>query len=79
MSTLQATIELLENLDEDSLLKVYDFASDLSDSDYDRDVFKPMSEEELLAALDESRNQYMNGECLTAERAVEMLRGNYSL
>ena len=70
MSTLEATMSMLEAMPEDARLKVFEFTQQLFSAPRPASPFAPLSEEKLLADLDEARRQIENGQGQNIQEAL---------
>lgn len=70
MSTLDATVSMLEAMPEEARIKVMEFTQKLFTSKKPANPFVPVSQEQLLCDLAESRQQISNGEGLDMENAL---------
>ncbi|MCD8115732.1 MAG: hypothetical protein LUE21_01195 [Oscillospiraceae bacterium] len=66
MSTIESTVSMMELMPEDSQIKVMEFARSLLIAS-PPDPFVPLSAEQILADLAESRDQASRGEYISAE------------
>jgi len=64
MSTLDATVSMLEAMPEDARIKVLEFTQQLFTSRKPANPFVPISQEQVLSDLAESRRQIADGEGL---------------
>lgn len=62
MSTLDATVSMLEAMPEDARLKVFKFTQQLFTSEKPANPFVPVGTKHILSDLAESREQIANGE-----------------
>lgn len=79
MSTLEATVSMLEVLPEADLIRIQNFARNLllsQDSSY---PFQPLTKAQIIAQLDESRSQYEAGNYQEAVQFSEDLVAKYGL
>ena len=77
MSTLEATITMLEHLPESDLQAIHDITYSIYTKI--QSPFKPLTKEQVLNDLAESRKQVENGEYKDLTEAVDELRGKYGL
>ena len=73
MSTLDATVSMLEAMPEDARIKVMKFTQELFTSRKPANPFVPVSERQVLSDLAESRQQIANGQGLTMEDALDKI------
>ena len=78
MSTLDATVSLLETLSEEQLLCIQELAKRLAKKSKNN-PYAPMSEAELLAELAEAREDEREGRIKDADQAIRDLREKYGL
>lgn len=69
MSTLKATVSMLEAMPEDARIKVREITQQLFTSRKPANPFVPVSQEQVLSGLAESRRQIAAGQGLNMERA----------
>lgn len=73
MSTLEATMSMLETMPEEARIKVFIYTQNLFTSNKPANPFIPLTEERVLSDLSISRKQAENGEGLNMREAlVEM-------
>lgn len=73
MSTLDATISMLEAMPEDARIKVMEFTRKLFTSRKPANPFVPVSQEQSLSDLAESRQQISDGKGLDMEDALKRM------
>jgi len=73
MSTLDATVSMLEAMPEDARVRVLEFTQKLFTSKKPANPFIPVGQEQLFADLAESRQQIAIGEGLDMEDALNDL------
>ena len=73
MSTLDATISMLETMPEDARIKVMEFTQKLFTSRKPANPFIPVNQEQLLSDLAESRQQISDGKSLDMEDALKRM------
>lgn len=73
MSTLDATISMLESMPEDARIQVMEFTQKLFTSGKPANPFVPVSQEQILSDLAESRRQISDGEGLDMENALNRM------
>ncbi len=73
MSTLDATISMLEVMPEEARRKVFEFTQQLFASKKAANPFAPVNAEQILSDLVESRQQITDGEGLDMEDALNKL------
>ncbi len=61
MSTLDATVSMLETMPEDARILVYNFTQSLFTSKKPENPFKPLTTDMILSDLEESRKQIDEG------------------
>lgn len=70
MSTLDATVSMLEAMPEDARLKVLEFTQQLFTSRKPANPFIPISQEQVMSDLAESRQQIASEQGLNMEDAL---------
>lgn len=70
MSTLDATVSMLEAMPEDARLKVFKFTQQLFTSEKPANPFIPVGTKQILSDLAESREQIANGEGMDMRDAL---------
>lgn len=73
MSTLEATVSMLEAMPEDARIKVLEFTQQLFTSRKPANPFVPVSQEQVLSDLAESRQQIAAGQGLNMEEALNIM------
>lgn len=73
MSTLDATVSMLEAMPEDARIKVMEFTQKLFTSRKPANPFVPVSQEQILSDLAESRQQISNGKGLDMEDSLKRM------
>ena len=73
MSTLDATVSMLEAMPEDARIKVMEFTQKLFTSRKPANQFVPVSQEQILSDLAESRQQISAGQGLNMEDALKRM------
>ncbi len=73
MSTLDATISMLEAMPEDARIKVMEFTQQLFTSRKPANPFVPANQEQILSDLDESRRQIADGKGVNMENALNTI------
>ena len=73
MSTLDATVSMLEAMPEDERIKVMEFTQKLFTSRKPANPFVPVSQEQILSDLAESRQQISAGQGLNMEDALKRM------
>ena len=71
MSTLDATVSMLEAMPEDARIKVMEFTQKLFTSIRPANPFVPIGQEQILSDLAESRQQISDGKGLDMEDALK--------
>lgn len=74
MSTLEATVSMLEAMPEEARFKVYQYARSVFSSDRPANPFTPVSKESVLADLSASSEEFENGEGMNARNVVQEMR-----
>ena len=77
MSTLAATIAMLERLPETDLQAIHDITYSIYTKI--QSPFKPLTKNQILDDLAESRKQIEQGECKDLTTAIDEIRGKYGL
>ena len=70
MSTLEATMSMLESMPEEARVKVFIYTQNLFTSNKPANPFVPLTEEKVLSDLSVSRKQAENGEVLNMRKAL---------
>lgn len=73
MSTLDATVSMLEAMPEDARIKVFEYTQKLFTSRKPENPFVPINTEHLFSDLSESRQQIADGKGLDMETALNEL------
>lgn len=73
MSALEATVSMLESMPEDARIKVMEFTQKLFTSRKPANPFVPVSEEQILSDLAESRRQISDGKGLNMEEGLNRI------
>lgn len=73
MSTLEATVSMLESMPEDARIKVMEFTQKLFTSRKPANPFVPINQKQILSDLAESRRQISSGEGLDMEDALSRM------
>ena len=73
MSTLDATISMLEAMPEDARIQVMEFTQQLFTSRKAAHPFTPLNQEQIFSDLDESRRQISDGKGLDMEDALKRM------
>ena len=71
MSTLEATVSMLESMPEEAQEKVYEFTHYLFAASKSNSPFSPLTMEDILTDLQISRNQIENGEAVNMKSALK--------
>lgn len=79
MSTLEATVLMLQSLPESELLTIYDLTRRLYIKQNKDIEFKVMTEAEMIDKLDTSRKHAEEGMVMDADVAISKLRAKYGL
>ena len=70
MSTLEATVSMLEVMPDDDKTKVYEYTQSLFEASKSSNPFVPKTKEDILTDLEESREQISRGEGLDAKEGL---------
>ena len=73
MSALEATVSMLESMPEDARIKVMEFTQKLFTSRKPANPFVPVSEEQILSDLAESRRQISDGKGINMEEGLNRI------
>ncbi len=73
MSTLDATVSMLETMPEDARIKVFEFTQHLFTSEKPANPFTPVSTKQILSDLAESRQQIADGNGIDMEDALNAI------
>ena len=73
MSTLDATVSMLEAMPEDARIKVFQFTQQLFTSEKPASPFLPVTTEQILSDLAESRQQIADGRGLDMKDALNKI------
>lgn len=73
MSTLEATVSLLEAMPEDARIKVFEYTQMLFTSGKPANPFVPVDGRQILSDLAESRQQIAEGQGMDMEEALKVL------
>lgn len=73
MSTLEATVSMLEAMPEDARIKVMEFTQRLFTSEKPANPFVPVSQEQIFSDLAESRQQISDGKGLDMEKTLKRM------
>jgi hypothetical protein len=79
MSTLEATISMMEMLPEDDLILIRNFTTTLYEKRKNNNPFMPLTEEKLISDLEISRKQIEKGQCQDMKTALEEVGEKYGL
>ena len=71
MSTIKATVSMLETLPEDARLKVFYYTRDLLHSIRPANPYLPVGTDQVLSELEESRKQIEEGKGLSMKSALQ--------
>ena len=71
MSSLEATVSMLEVMPEEARAKVLEFTQGLFTSHKPQSPFVPLTKEQVLADLAESRRQIAEGKGMDARQALD--------
>ena len=70
MSTIEATVSMLESMPEDARVMVYQYTRDLFTSCKPANPFTPITTDQVLSDLEESRNQIAEGMGMYMDEAL---------
>lgn len=70
MSTLEATLSMLEVMPDSDKTKVYEYTQSLFEASKSKNPFVPKLKEDILADLEESREQISRGDGLDAKESL---------
>ena len=73
MSSMEATLSMLEAMPEEARLKVLEFTQKLFTSERPANPYRELAADQILGELEESRNQIARGEGLDMEDALNRL------
>ena len=76
MSTIEATLSLIKNLNKEDQQKVLLYIQDLISSD-SKNPFSPLTVDKILNDLSISEEEFNTGKSLNAEDAIQNLRREY--
>jgi EAL domain-containing protein (putative c-di-GMP-specific phosphodiesterase class I) len=79
MSTIEATISMMEVLPEDDLVQIRNFTTTLYEKRKVNNLFVPLTEEKLMDDLKTSREQIEQGKSLNMKTALEQLGAKYGI
>lgn len=79
MSTLEATVSMLETLPEDELNTIYEVTKRFFVNSANNNPFQPKTEDEIIAELDIAREHANNGLVSDAKLVSKELRAKYGL
>lgn len=77
MSTLEATVSMLQAMSEESRLKVFQYTQQLFVSGKPENPFVSLTEEQILSDLAESRDQIAAGQGQDMKKALEEMGKKY--
>ena len=77
MSTLEATVSMLEMMPEEARILVLEYTQKLFSSPRPANPFTPMSEEQVLSVLAESRQEISDGKGIGMDSALQSLGEKY--
>ncbi len=77
MSTLDATVSMLEAMPEEARIRVFEFTQKLFTSRKPANPFTPVSEKQVASDLAESRRQIAEGKGLNMEDALNEMGRNH--
>ncbi len=73
MSTIAATVSIMEELPEEARIKVLNYAQDLCETEEPSNPFMSLTKDQILADLDKSRQQIADGQGVSADEAMEKI------
>ena len=79
MSTLEATVSMLEVLPEADLVRIQDFAKFLFMSHSSDYPFRPLTRDQIIGELDASEAQYASGQFMEASSFASEMADKYGL
>jgi EAL domain-containing protein (putative c-di-GMP-specific phosphodiesterase class I) len=79
MSTIEATISMMEVLPEDDLVQIRNFTTMLYEKRKVNNPFVPLTEEKLMDDLETSRAQIEQGKCQDMKTALDHLGAKYGI
>ena len=79
MSTLEATVSMLEVLSESDLLRIQNFAKCLLMSQGRENPFQPLTKSQILEQLDESEKQFVCSQTRDADAFADEMMEKYGL
>lgn len=74
MSTLEATVSMLEAMPEEARIKVYQYARSVFSSNRPSNPFLPVTKDSVLADLEASSQEIDRGEGVNAKEAIQDMR-----
>lgn len=77
MSTIEATVSMLQTMPEEARLKVFEYTQQLFVSRKPASPFSPLTTEQVLSDLEESRKQIAAGQGLEMKAALEEMGKKY--
>ena len=77
MSTLEATVSMLQAMPEEARQKVFEYTQRLFVSGKPANPFVPLTEAQILSDLEASRNQIAAGQGLDMKNALEEMGKKY--
>ena len=77
MSTLEATVSMLQAMPEEARQKVFEYTQRLFVSRKPANPFVPLTEAQMLSDLEESRSQIAAGQGLDMKNALEEMGKKY--
>lgn len=79
MSTLEATVSMLETLPESELLAIHDMTRRFFIKHTAQNPLEPMTEQQMLEKLEVSRKHAEEGKMMDADVAISRIREKYGL
>ncbi len=77
MSTLEATVSMLEAMPEEARLQVFEYTQNLFGAKKPQNPFLPLTKDQILEDLAVSRKQIDEGEVCSMEDALDELEKKY--
>ncbi|MCD8376707.1 MAG: hypothetical protein LUD69_07160 [Oscillospiraceae bacterium] len=77
MSTIEATVSMLEVMPEDARLKVMEYTRELFTARKPANPFVPLTQEQILADLEKSHQQIIEGKGISMREAMDDLGRKY--
>lgn len=77
MSTLDATVSMLEVMPEDARIKVYQYARELFSAEKPANPFTQVTVEQVMSDLEISQRQIENGQCSDMQEILTKMGQEY--